>query len=385
VAGSVLGALAVIIGEDLWSQRGWTAVLLSWVSAIAKPIAAMLWPHGFYMLILIAVAIAFWRKLSELRDIQLRYPGIWARPPWSYVRYDKKKGNRWENIRTIKFGHIRYPGLLTYDQTDYPEGFGIKIIREVFNTKQYQDEIVKITPNPTKSHWKNVLEELDAGDFNIIATPMLETFERTTKADFTMPMFFSNIGLYVSAEAVGAGLDGRGGLKDETLDSLVAKLSQRDDALEIQYVPGEISEKQGRKLYDRLAESMKERVTLKNAGDLIGNMLEDVESRSATLRLAFCESFHVQICQHYEERPYRLINILTSYHILYPVCYAIRNGDYMLRNRVNIGLLKMTAEGDGIVRRLSEAMKVSKDSLQAHFVSNWTDPRTRSMTKGKPA
>jgi hypothetical protein len=130
---------------------------------------------------------------------------------------------------------------------------------------------------------------------------------------------------------------------------------------------------------------MKERVTLKNAGDLIGNMLEDVESRSATLRLAFCESFHVQICQHYEERPYRLINILTSYHILYPVCYAIRNGDYMLRNRVNIGLLKMTAEGDGIVRRLSEAMKVSKDSLQAHFVSNWTDPRTRSMTKGKPA
>ena len=380
IGGVLIVTLLGIVGQDLWTQGDTTQKMGAWIAATYGRGAAAVWPHGFYILVLTAVGTAFWIKLSELRKIYYRYEGLRKKPPWSYVRYDKQRRDRWENIGQVRFGHINYPGLLSYDEFNNPRGFGIRMIRELFNSAQFDrdQEYVDVRPSPGRSNWRDVLEQLELGNFDVVATPMLETFERSSMADFTMPMFFSNIGLYISSKAVGAGLDGRDGLKKETLDSLVTKLSRRDDtAVDIYYVPGEISEKQGRKLFDRLTASMKGTVRLVSEGDSIIAMLEQVEAASEVIRMAFCESFHVQIGKNYEGRPYYLTNVLEVYHILYPVCFAVRNGDYVLRNRLNIGLLKMTAEGDGIVQRLSDTLKLNKEAVQAHFVSGWTDPRAR--------
>lgn len=374
--------LVGVVGQDIWTQRGWTAILLAGMGNAYQAIAARLWPHGIYLAVIGLVAVAFWYKLSELGRIYSRYQGLRQRPPWRYIRYEKQPRPRWENISRVRCLHIGYPGLLSHDQFKKPQGFGITIIRELLNTKQYEKgkEAVKIEPRDKESDWEDVLAQLDTGEFDLILTPMLETFERTSRADFTMPMFFSNIGLYVSSKE-GTPLGKRaGGLNGETLDSAIMKLALRhDQQIQIYYVPGEISEKQGRKLYDRLAASAKGKVEFVSAGSSIIDMLELVESATDTIRLAFCESFHVQIGRNSEDRQYHLSNILHSHHILYPVCYAVRNGDYILRNRLNIGLLKMTAEGDGIVRRLSDILQVNKESLQAHFVSGWTDPRTTEI------
>lgn len=128
---------------------------------------------------LIAVACFAYFKFSE-------QPHTEDAPP-------PAQNNLFEN-NTIQVGFISYPpGFIVDPNTKEKSGIFNDLLVEIalrnHLTINYKEEVT----------WATMIESLKSGRVDLIANPVWATNERRANADFSIPVYFSPIGIYVRA------------------------------------------------------------------------------------------------------------------------------------------------------------------------------------------
>jgi hypothetical protein len=277
------------------------------------------------------------------------------------IIYRKIERKRWNEIKSVKLGYISYyPFYVQGENT----GFGPFILDRILG-----EDVTKFCAAP--SSWDDILPNLGK-KFELFATPLLETFERSRKCDFTAPLFYSNIGLYTSIKTAEMF-----NLSDMSLHSVVEWINSLKCDLKILYIKGELSQKRASKLRKELNKRRALSVRLEKSEDDVLTTLKMIannnEEHQGFHYLMFSESFHARRANAVVK------NILMEKELLYPVCYAVRSGDYVLRTRINIGLLGLAKEGSILTEfenYLGASGWITPEELQSgmvrkHFVSEW--------------
>ena len=96
---------------------------------------------------------------------------------------------------TIKVGYISYPpGFIVDPNTDEKSGIFNDVLAEIAKrnglTINYKEEV----------SWATMIETLNLGRVDLIANPVWATPERRANADFSLPIYYSPIGIYVRAD-----------------------------------------------------------------------------------------------------------------------------------------------------------------------------------------
>jgi hypothetical protein len=304
----------------------------------------------------------------------------------------KDKRGRWSTIKCITYGHLEYEPFIRYDQKD-PSGLGVKLLENLLNFLPKDS----ICPHFPKKDWSDVLEGLKQGDYDVVATPLFATFERSVEVAFTAPLFFSNVGLYVREGIAGSEM-----FKGLTADNLITTLASSPMKLTFLCVKGEISQKLG----ERYARETNSDFKLLGSGVSPKSMLDfiDKQDHSEKPYALFCESFYAD-----SKLPVtsgRVSRVLPYHQILYPVCYAVRIGDYHLKNLLNLRLLDLRSGPDNGADEANESVPPSQgtfellcDELRAdaarrgrtltdveicnHFVASW--PQTAKAARKEVA
>ncbi len=97
--------------------------------------------------------------------------------------------------KTIKVGYISYPpGFIVDPNTKEKSGIFNDILVEIAKrnnlTIDYKEEVT----------WATMIEALKTDRVKLIANPVWATKERKENADFSIPVYFSPIGVYVRAD-----------------------------------------------------------------------------------------------------------------------------------------------------------------------------------------
>lgn len=275
----------------------------------------------------------------------------------------QKDARRWESRTNIVYGHIQYPPFLEYDATkgDTPTGLGVEFLGRLLDFS-LDGHKVEISPEEKKRDWGDILEGLIKNKYDVVATPLFATFERSRQVAFTAPLFFSNIGLFVSKEA-----STYPDWQDMTAGNMKS-IIERIGRLRFMSVKGEISEKLANKYSPpNSIEPLEGRTVLRN-------LFERVAASKSQQYALFCESFYA----HYQPKVKsgEVVNVLGWHQILYPVCFAVRLSDYQLVNLLNIRLLQFTQMGGALPLLAKQLSSYQKDTLtveevKKHFVAEW--------------
>lgn len=123
--------------------------------------------------------------------------------------------------KTIKVGYISYPpGFIVDPNTKEKSGIFNDVLVEIAKrnglTIDYKEEVT----------WATMIEALKTDRVNLIANPVWATKERKENADFSKPVYFSPIGVYVRAD-------------DNRFDADRTKLN--DPSVKIAAVDGEVN------------------------------------------------------------------------------------------------------------------------------------------------
>lgn len=123
--------------------------------------------------------------------------------------------------KTIRVGYISYPpGFIVDPNTKEKSGIFNEVLTEVARrnnlTVDYKEEVT----------WATMIESLKTNRVDLIANPVWATKERKENADFSTPVYFSPIGIYVRSD-------------DSRFDSDISKLN--DPSVRIAAVDGEIN------------------------------------------------------------------------------------------------------------------------------------------------
>lgn len=238
---------------------------------------------------------------------------------------------RFENITEIRYGHIDYPPLLYHDEQGNPHGIGIEILKKIFHKNGFvNDQLLMYWDDIDNLLNEESEENLGRYRIDIIATPIFETNERAQKVGFTSPIFFSEIGLYYSKES-------------EVLNDLQPPMTFEKAIKKISYfrgikfcvVDGELSERMVRKYFPdhyNNKECTKYKKDKMKIPELLGMVYEGKSD------LAFVETFQADLLTKYKDK---LINLLGPKQLLYPVAFALRKEDYILRRYINLKLLEL--------------------------------------------
>jgi hypothetical protein len=280
-----------------------------------------------------------------------------------YIPYKKDSRGRWETVARIKFGHLDYPPFLKHKPiVGDPIGPAVLLLNELLAPNASPEQKPRAAGG--WRNWDNVFDGLIAGDYDVVATPLFATFDRSKKVRFTAPLFFSNIGLYVRKEIAAPPL------KDLKFDKL-AEVIQKSK-LDFLSVEGEISQKLAVK-YAR-----PERILPPYPPTtVLSSLFEQVANPENETSALFCESYFAEHQALVQDE--KVVNVLSTHEILYPVCFAVRIGDYQLANLLNIRMLNF-AEERGILKFLSDKLAVDEDNvvkadkINLHFVSKWPCP-----------
>jgi len=257
------------------------------------------------------------------------------------------KFGRFEQIQKLRYGHIGYAPLLDYDDTRKPHGIGVRVLEECVRPWN-----IMLTPTLTATTWKKMLSSLEEDKFDIVATPIFETRDRLQRVSFSTPMFFSDVGIYVRRNYRIAGRSvNTGGM---SFREAIAFL--KEASVNVSVIEGELSEKLANKHL--------------NAGAIY--RIPPDEARVYQLLQALssgeeCDVVFVErlIAEQYKEVEHELVNLLAPGELLYPVGFALRRKDYILRNFINLRLMEIDDKKDrllGLV--LDEIRKVPR---YAHF------------------
>jgi hypothetical protein len=270
----------------------------------------------------------------------------------------KESIGRWDTIRTIRYGHIDYPPFLRHNNiTGDPTGPAVELLTQLL-TPALNSVPIRVEARGGRRNWDNVFEGLTNGDYDVVATPLFATSERSKKVRFTAPLFYSNIGLYVRQEIP---------LEELKIDGLARAI--KAFKLDFFSIDGEISQRLAGKY------APPERIREPDRADTaLSDLFERVADPEDGMSALFCESYYAHHQKLVEEG--KVKNALAQYEILYPVCFAVRIGDYQLANLLNIRLLQMAQE-TGILKQLVELLpsdpdnKVKEEEIDLHFVYKW--------------
>lgn len=134
---------------------------------------------------ILTVLIAIWWIFS-LRSENAKLKGRLSEPQY----------RRFEELSHVRYGHVPYYPFLDYEKKSHkPYGIGLRVLDEMFGHDV-------LSANPDSSSWENMIDKLIGGDFDIIATPLFETQERSRKVAFSNPIFFADIGIYMRSKDV---------------------------------------------------------------------------------------------------------------------------------------------------------------------------------------
>ena len=278
----------------------------------------------------------------------------------SWRPYAKDCRGRWETVTQVKFGHLAYHPFLEYPLNGSPSGLGVEWLRELLGFSLHGSKI-EVLPEERKRDWSNIIEGLTEGKYDVVATPLFATFDRSKQVAFTAPLFFSNIGLYVSKEASEMSV-----WKNIRVDGLESAIKRAGELVFLS-VKGEISEKLANKYTEP------EFIKALGGGILLSSLFRKIATSNATHHALFCESFYAQLQP--EVKAGAVVNVLPLHQILYPVCFALRLGDYQLANLLNIRLLRFTQGGGafpGLAKRLAASGDhLTEEEVRRHFVAEW--------------
>ena len=371
-----------------WGSDHWLAVVSFWLTVIGLVLAVIAlvfvpefrtwvrkvlrayWEPSLSGFLMAAIFfVAYWRwhalGLNGALAFSVIVLTLWAAQRFrTWRRYKRYDRGRWEAITKIRYGHLEYPPFLYYGQEDRnPAGLGVTLLNQLLGSP-LNGKKIDIKPFGVPRNWNDVLEGLVNGQYDVVATPLFATFDRSKYVAFTAPLCFSNVGLYVREDV--AGLTALRNLSSRDLTTDELKAAVQESALKFLCVKGEISRKLAVKYGDRSS------IVSEVSGTILPNLFEKMVAQPTPHYALFCESFYAENQEVVKSRAVK--NVLPLHGILYPVCFAVRQGDYQLVNLLNIRLLQFNQNGGALPLLAAEWERhqgVEAKNIKQHFVAEW--------------
>lgn len=262
--------------------------------------------------------------------------------------------DRFEDIegKPIRLGWIPFHPTLKYDEVaDEQTGPGPDVLNAVFSGR--------VSYHPRRSNWENIIAGLIQGEYDVVATPLYDIRERRKEVEFTLPIFYADIGLFVSTanhRVFDGYLEGK---KDLTF--VQAKDLLKDHAKEMKFCVhrGELQHKMISKYFKEATIRGADRSEF-SVPAALSAMVRGNDAYSSDLY--FCERVQGEAHKDFGKS---LINVLLPGQLLFPVAFALRKTDDTLRKFMNLRLLSIDGENDsGIKRQLvKSAQGIVSDSL----------------------
>jgi len=302
-------------------------------------------------------------KENELEVCQREVGQLKSKPVPYYKRF--------EQIPRVRYGHIEYPPLLDHTRQGEPIGIGITILKEIFRGNG-------IEKHDTRMFWEEIetlLYEMDPESpknykIDIIATPIFETNDRAQKVSFTSPIFYSEIGLYYSKNNPLFR-----SLHPMTLDHAIAQIRGRGNDIKFHVIEGELSERMVKKYFsDQLTKNY---YAHKSGSMKVPELIKYIAKGNCDV--AFVETFQADLQTNFSDT---VVNLLRPNQLLYPVAYAMRREDYVLRRYINLKLMEIDIYSGNGGNGITDLIKSELERIGALFhPDDSEDEKMKKMRK----
>lgn len=218
--------------------------------------------------------------------------------------------------KTIKVGYISYPpGFIVDPNTKEKSGIFNDVLAEIAKrnglTIDYKEEVT----------WATMIEVLKTDRVNLIANPVWATKERKENADFSNPVYFSPIGVFVRAD-------------DNRFDADRTKIN--DPKIKIAAVDGEVNNFIGKSDFPK--------AELKPFPNNIDVAQLFLEIQTKKKDVTFAEPMFAY--DYMQKNPGKLKNIGEKSPIRnYPNCYMYKKGESKIGDFLNAEIDKLIKDG----------------------------------------
>jgi len=260
--------------------------------------------------------------LEEIKEIKQKLE--------TYSKPENVKYKRFEEIK--KIGYINY-GYITYepffaDSGGQKAGIGHLALMEMV-------KVLGIDASNTHGHsasWDNIFTKLENKTYDVIATPLYETRSRLydNQVIYCIPLFYSEIGLYVHEDDFKTNFN----MVPMTYEGFI---KDKESNWSSPYIKKEISEIISNKL-EIISSEVVAKVDGNNAG-AFEELLEQVNNRNTNVNIVAMEVFKADML--IKKNSYKLINLLKTQQIIYPVSFVVRKEDTVLRNFLNLRIIEL--------------------------------------------
>lgn len=320
-------------------------------------------------------AEAFQKRLSQLGEqIEEKNRQI---DEQKRIKIPDDTRQRFEEIerKGVRLGWIQFRPTLVVDPGGKQVGAGPGLLNEIFNGN------IKYTA--AESSWANVISNLNAGEYDVIATPLYDIRERREHVEFTTPIFYADIGIFASRDnaKIHEALDRRTEL---TFPEVTDRLKPMTNSLQFCVHPGELQDKMILKYFKGSSVNEADIAYFSIKAALTAMVNNDQKYRSD---LYFCE--RIQGEEHYLFQSGELVNLLAAGQLLFPVGFALRRGDDTLRKYMNLRLMTIEGEqGSGIQKQLLQhtthlVQPGLVNKLGEYFLRRRILPERKAMDEGK--
>ena len=202
-------------------------------------------------------------------------------------------------------------------------GLGKDIIDYIFN-----GNVSYLTDLPLT--WANMTTSLSDGKCDILATPVYDTPNRRLSCEFSMPIYYANMGIYVRSKSP-VFLN----VESESMSFLDLKyfIEESEIGLSTLVNDGEINELVLKQHFPNVE------LEYDSESYEVNIALSQLASTSSNREIVICERFIAK--EHEEFKKGNIKNILGERQLLYPVVIMMRKGEQALRKYVNLRLMSM--------------------------------------------
>ena len=282
---------------------------------------------------------------------------------------------RFENFAersNMIYGFVEYKPFFYKEDLD-PKGIGNELLKEIFSPFQnFKLESFNYPTNQNGNNWENVFIDLCNKSFDVIMTPLFETRSRiySFNISFCIPLFYSNIGVYVRKNSFGN--SNKMSFK-ETRYFLETKI--KNNGWKAEFIDGEISASLIKK-YELFENNEKESSTpIYPASDedfakALQNVSADGGNRGDFI---FMEVFKANSIMNKYPNKFKLVNILKDNQLLYPVSFVIRKEETVLKNFINLRIMELRKSGklEEIIKNEALKVEIKEDEFQEIFIQKY--------------